>query len=59
MFTDEELYMISEGLLSLIRNARNAQNQVITENASKAIDDEICRIVELNNKVCNAHTRKG
>lgn len=59
MFTDEELYMISEGLLSLIRNISNAKSQVLTEKASKVLDDEIHRIIELNDKVCNTKGEKN
>lgn len=51
-FTDNELSMISDGLIALIRDAGEAKKLVRREQAQLSIDEEIKRLVALNSKVC-------
>lgn len=51
-FTSKELSMISDGLIALIRDAGEAKKLVHREQTQLSIDEEIKRLVALNNKVC-------
>lgn len=51
-FTAEELNMISDGLIALIRDAGEAKKLVHREQTQLSIDEEIKRLVTLNSKVC-------
>ena len=52
-FTEEELTMLSNGILALIHNAGIAKTQV-NKNSTKAIIDlEISELIALNNKICS------
>lgn len=51
-FTQEELSMISDGLIALIRDAGEAKKLVHRERTQLSIDEEIKRLVTLNSKVC-------
>ena len=51
-FTDDELYILSDGLLSLIRNCNNAAKLVNTNRTLDAIDEELRTYRKLNEKVC-------
>lgn len=51
-FTDNELRMISDGLIALIRDAGEAKKLVHREQTQLSIDEEIKRLVALNSKVC-------
>ena len=51
-FTDEELTMLSNGILALIHNAGTAKTLVIDSKTHAAIDAEIEKLVALNSKIC-------
>lgn len=51
-FTDEELIMLSNGILALIHNANTAKTLVADSNTHAAIEEEINKLVILNSKIC-------
>ena len=51
-FTDDELYILSDGLLALIRNVNNASKLVCASKTLDAHEEEIKRYRELNTKIC-------
>lgn len=51
-FTDDELYILSDGLLALIRNVNNAARLVCNNKTFDAIDEELQAYRKLNEKVC-------
>lgn len=51
-FTDEELTILSNGILALIHNAGMAKTLVTDSNTHTAIDAEINKLVTLNSKIC-------
>lgn len=51
-FTDEELEMLSNGLLALISNAVEAQKLIGDQAAHRALDIHIKAIQKLNTKIC-------
>lgn len=51
-FTDEELVILSNGILALIHNAGVAKTLVTDSNTYVAIDEEINKLVTLNSKIC-------
>lgn len=53
-FTQEELIMLSNGILALINNAGIAKTQVSKNSTKVIIDMEINELVSLNNKICSA-----
>lgn len=52
-FTENELHMISDGLIALIRDAGEAKKLVHNEETLASIDKEIKQLGALNNKVCD------
>ena len=52
-FTDNELHMISDGLIALIRDAGEAKKLIHSEKTLASIDEETKQLVSLNDKVCN------
>ena len=53
-FTQEELILLSNGILALINNAGVAKTQVSKNSTKLMIDLEINELVSLNNKICSA-----
>lgn len=53
-FTQEELIILSNGILALINNAGIAKTQVSKNSTKVIIDMEINELVSLNNKICSA-----
>ncbi len=51
-FTRHELYLISEGLIQLIKRASAARSLVSYDEAQKLINVHIEELQELNSKVC-------
>lgn len=51
-FTDEELCTLSNGVLALIRDAREAKKLVNSKEAHNAIEGEINALIALNSKLC-------
>ena len=51
-FTDDELYMLSDGLLALIRNVNNASKLVCHSKTLDALETELEKYKELNTKIC-------
>lgn len=51
-FTDDELYILSDGLLALIRNVNNAARLVCNNKTLDAMDEELQTYRKLNEKVC-------
>lgn len=51
-FTEEELTILSNGILALINNAGTAKTLVTDSNTHSAIDAEIEKLVALNAKIC-------
>lgn len=51
-FTDDELIMLSNGILALIRDAGEAKKLVHREQTQLSIDEEIKQLTALNSKVC-------
>lgn len=52
-FTDEELNILSDAMLCLIRNTCDAQKKVYDSNAIHVLGDLINTYSELNTKVCS------
>lgn len=52
-FTDQELELLSLGILRLIEDAGKAKAMVTSPAAHKAIDNEIAVLRYLNTKICN------
>ena len=53
-FTEEELLMLSNGIITLIHNAETAKAQVNKNSTKAIIDMEINELISLNNKICSA-----
>lgn len=51
-FTERELYLLSDGLLSLIENGNKARNLTTDENVHAAIDGYLKEVQALNSKLC-------
>lgn len=51
-FTNEELRILSDGILSLVRNTNNAINLMTDKTVIKALEDLNGKYKELNCKVC-------
>lgn len=52
MFTEKELFLLSDGLLALIKKSSDAKALVNGDTARAAIEDEIKEMVSLNSKIC-------
>ena len=52
-FTDQELELLSLGILRLMEDARKAKALVNGNTALKAIDNELAVLRYLNTKICN------
>jgi len=52
-FSNEELYMLSEGILLLIRDANGAAALLHDANLIKEVEDLRSKYVELNAKICD------
>ena len=52
-FTDEELYMLSDGVLALIRNTNEAMKLVPDGKSIEVLGDTLTKYRELNKKICN------
>ena len=50
-FTKEELFILSSGLLELIKNVSKAKELVYEEETQKALDKELKLYKELNHKL--------
>lgn len=51
-FTDEELTILSDGILALIYDAEIAKTLVTNSKIHTVIDAEINKLVTLNDKIC-------
>ena len=51
-FTDEELYMLSDGVLALIRNTNEAMKLVSDGKSIEILQETQKRYKELNAKIC-------
>ena len=52
-FTDEELYMLSDGVLALIRNTNEAMKLVLDGKSIEVLVDTLTKYRELNKKICD------
>ena len=52
-FTDEELCMLSDGMLALIRNTNEAMKLVSDWKSIKVLRDTLTKYRELNSKICD------
>ena len=52
-FTDEELYMLSDGILALIRNTNEAMKLVSDGKSIEILGDTLTKYRELNKKICD------
>lgn len=52
VFTNDELRILSDGILSLVRNTNNAINLMTDKAVIKALEDLNGKYKELNCKVC-------
>ena len=52
-FTDDELYILSDGLLALIRNVNEASKFVCSSKSLDVLEKEYEKYKELNAKVCS------
>ena len=52
-FTDEELYMLSDGVLALIRNTNEAIKLVSDGKSIEVLEDILKKYRELNKKICD------
>ena len=52
-FTDEELYMLSDGVLALIRNTNEAMKLVSDVKSIEVLVDTLTKYRELNKKICD------
>ena len=52
-FTDEELYMLSDGVLALIRNTNEAIKLVSDRKSTEVLGDTRTKYRELNKKICD------
>lgn len=51
-FTDDELYMLSDGILSLIRNTNEALRLVYDSKSIKVLQETQSKYKDLNRKIC-------
>ena len=51
-FTDEELYMLSDGVLALIRNTNQALQLISDKGCIEALENLNKEYRELNTKIC-------
>lgn len=56
-FTEEELSMMSNGIIALIHDAETAKSQVNKRSTKAIIDTEVNELISLNNKICSAMER--
>ena len=52
-FTDDELYMLSDGVLALIRNTNEAMKLVSDGKSIEVLGDTLTKYRELNKKICD------
>ena len=52
-FTDQELELLSLGVLRLMEDESKAKALVFGDTALKAIDNELAVLRNLNSKICN------
>ena len=57
-FTDEELYMLSDGVLALIRNTNEAMKLVSDGKSIEVLGDTLTKYRELNKKICDMLKQK-
>ena len=51
-FTDDELYMLSDGMLALIRNTNQALHLTSDKSCIEALENLNKKYRELNTKIC-------
>lgn len=56
-FTEEELHLLSNGLIALIQNATEAEKLVWDHASQAAIEDYVKKLQKLNSKVCYTDRR--
>ena len=52
-FTDDELYILSDGVLALIRNTNEAIKLVSDLKSIEILEDTLTKYRELNKKICD------
>lgn len=52
-FTDDELYILSDGMLALIRNTNEAVKLVSDGKSIEVLGDTLTKYIELNKKICD------
>ena len=57
-FTDDELYMLSDGILSLIRNTNEALRLVYDSKSIKVLQETQSKYKDLNRKICDWTMRR-
>ena len=58
-FTDDELYMLSDGILALIRNTNQALQLTSDKSCIEALENLNKKYRELNTKICGMLEQKG
>ena len=58
-FTDEELYMLSDGVLALIRNTNEAMKLVSDGKSIEVLGDTLTKYRDLNKKICDMLKQEG
>ena len=52
IFTDKELYILSDAMLCLIRQTNKSMKEVYDKESIKALENAVNQYRELNTKVC-------
>ena len=55
-FTNEELYLLSQGVIELIRKATEVKSFIYDKKTEEVIDSYQEKLTNLNTKVCSAIT---
>ena len=58
-FTDDELYILSDGVLALIRNTNEAMKLVSDGKSIEVLGDTLTKYRDLNKKICDMLKQKG
>ena len=52
-FTDDELYILSDGVLALIRNTNEAMKLISERKSIEVLGDTLTKYRDLNKKICD------
>ena len=58
-FTDDELYILSDGVLALIRNTNEAMKLVSDGKSIEVLGDTLTKYRDLNKKICDMLKQEG